>query len=152
MKGKMFDTFRAARVEDVDLISLHPVFSKNKSCKDVVKTYIQSSFNISYTILDKNGKPIAITGGFFLYDKVMEIWTIVDKKVFEIPIYYSRAMLFLLNKCFSIFDVNRMQIHVMADQPWAEHWGKFLGFTKEGLLKKYGPEGVDYFLFAKVRS
>lgn len=145
-------TFRKTKVEDLDLIDLHPVFDGDPHCVQTAKNYVRAPNSIAYTLLSPTGQPIAVAGGFFLYGKVMEIWTIVDKSVIKIPKYYSKAMKFLLEKMFSVLKVDRMQVHIKASEKWALSWAKFLGFEKEGLLRKYGSEGVDYYLFAKVRG
>lgn len=144
--------FRHPKIDDLDKINLHPVYSHGGNYKEVAEQYLRLPLNIAYTILDPLGEPLAIAGGLFIYNKVMEIWTIVDKRVFDMPLYYAKAMKSLLDSCFKNFDVNRLQVVIRADQPWALHWGKFLGFTKEGILRKYGQEGVDYIMFAKVRD
>ena len=44
----------------------------------------------------------------------------------------------------------RIQAAVRADWPEAQRFAEFLGLENEGLMRKYGPDGSDYFRFAKV--
>ncbi len=48
--------------------------------------------------------------------------------------------------------LRRVHTTIRADFPTAEKWIKILGFEKEGLMRKFGPEGEDHFLFSKVVS
>ncbi len=44
--------------------------------------------------------------------------------------------------------LNRLEISVAADHDAAIHWAERLGFTREGKMVKYGPDGSDFFLYA----
>lgn len=48
--------------------------------------------------------------------------------------------------------LKRVQTSIRADFPGAEKWIRLIGFEKEALMKKYGPEQEDHFLFSKVVS
>jgi hypothetical protein len=39
------------------------------------------------------------------------------------------------------------------DHDWEHHMerAEFLGFKKEGIMKKFGPEGADYIVMGKVK-
>jgi len=151
-KVSPFPVFRRYIPGDIDDLDLHPCFEGDDGCRErCAAIAAQSQLGVAYTILDESGTPLAVAGGFFLYSKVLEIWTLVDKRMVERPKFYSHAIKFLLEHQFDMLQLDRMQVHLRADQPWTERWGKFLGFEIEGTLKKYGEEGVDYFRFAKVR-
>ena len=47
-------------------------------------------------------------------------------------------------------ELVRIQAAVRADWPEAQRFAEFLGLENEGLMRKYGPDGSDYFRFAKV--
>jgi hypothetical protein len=46
--------------------------------------------------------------------------------------------------------VRRFQMSVRADFGPGIRWAKLLGFEPEGVLSKYGPDGADHILYAKV--
>lgn len=43
--------------------------------------------------------------------------------------------------------LHRFEITVAADHPEAIRWADRLGFTQEAKLRKYGPDGSDFFLY-----
>ena len=50
---------------------------------------------------------------------------------------------------FDDYDLKRLQITVSYHNNTAYKFAKSLYFKKEGVLKKYGPEGADYFMMAR---
>ena len=143
--------FRQYQDGDIDILDLHECFDGDLNAKERCKAIATAPFCVTYTILDETGMPLAVAGGFFQYSKVMEIWTLVDKRMKKKPKFYAHAIKFLLEHQFDMLQLERMQVHLRADQPWAKAWGRYLGFELEGTLRKYGEENADYYLFAKVR-
>jgi hypothetical protein len=47
------------------------------------------------------------------------------------------------------YDITRMQITVKCDHPIAVRFAKSLYFDVECRLRKYGPEGADYYSMAR---
>ena len=43
----------------------------------------------------------------------------------------------------------RLQCHVCSENVQATKWIEKMLFNQEGLLKHYGPEGRDYFVYAR---
>ena len=50
------------------------------------------------------------------------------------------------------FELDRVQCTIKASIPLAKKWISVLGFSEEGLMRKYGSDGSDHILFAKVRG
>ena len=44
----------------------------------------------------------------------------------------------------------RVQAGVRFDWPEAKRFAEFLGFEHEGIMRKYGPDGQDYYRMARV--
>ena len=44
----------------------------------------------------------------------------------------------------------RLQTAVRTDWPQAQRFAQFFGLENEGLMKKYGPDGTDYFRYSRV--
>lgn len=59
----------------------------------------------------------------------------------------TRIVRTILNAC----PLVRVQAHALADFELAHRWLEFLGFEREGLLRKFTPSGADVFLFARTR-
>ena len=45
-----------------------------------------------------------------------------------------------------------MHANVKADWMEAIRFAEFLGFEKEGLMKKFGPEGSDYLVMGRIKK
>lgn len=102
-----------------------------------------------YTVL-KDGKPIAILGFTMIYSKVADIWALVSKAAVANYLYYAKVAKQILEADIKRVKPNRVQIFVRADQTWAARWAQFLGLNLECVLSKYGEEGADYYMFARV--
>lgn len=150
-KTSPFPVFRPYKEGDIDFLDLLDVYDDDHNAKERCKNIAQAPFCQTYTILDETGMPLAVAGGFFMYSRVMEIWTLVDKRMKKKPKFYAHAMKFLVEHQFDMLRLERMQVIMRADQPWAKSWARFLGFELEGTLRKYGEENTDYYLFSKVR-
>jgi RimJ/RimL family protein N-acetyltransferase len=47
-------------------------------------------------------------------------------------------------------DLQRIQASVHTRDKQAIRYVEWLGFENEGLMKKFGPDGSDYYRFARV--
>lgn len=46
--------------------------------------------------------------------------------------------------------LRRLQATALASFPEGCRWLELLGFEREGRLRRYGPDGADHFLYARV--
>lgn len=107
----------------------------------------------AYTVtFPGSDSPLACFGSHWIDNGVIELWALVDREVENFAHYYARRTKLLLEFHFDQTKAHRAQIFIRADQPWCHRWAHYLGLTLEGRLKKYGADGSDYFLFAKVRE
>lgn len=150
----MNKAFRKVANFDFDLIDLHPAYEGDITVVERIRSWVGSGSPCvyAYTVQDKEGNPIAILGGMYIYSKVGELWAIVDKSVDKTPMYFARATKFLIDHEFERLQLDRMQLIVRADMPQLSNWAKFLGFQPEAVMRKYGELGIDHILFAKVRG
>ena len=78
-----------------------------------------------------------------------ETWAILDTcaKHYVREIYHcARA---ILDEAQTTF--RRIQAVVKADWPLAIRFVERLGFVREGRMRKFGPNGDDYYLYARVK-
>ncbi len=98
-----------------------------------------------------NGEtPLAIIGAFAFCAGVLHIWAIVSSEVKDTPIEFARSCVRVRDYYEKTFRHRRMQIDVRSDDPCLEKFAQFVGFSKEGLMKAYGPSGKDYWLYGRV--
>lgn len=94
-------------------------------------------------------KPIAIAGALEFIPGVLVAWSLLSDKIKECPIGFHRAMLYLIDFYLEA-GYRRIQITVRQDYEMGWRWAKTLGFKCEGIMRKYGPDGSDYLMFARV--
>lgn len=104
---------------------------------------------MSFTLLG-DGTPIVCGGIIPLWNGVCEGWVIGGKRIFQAKIKAARLIkkrtdLLCLNN-----NVSRLQTAVKAGFKEGYRFAKFLGLQDEGLMKKYGPDGSDYYRMAKI--
>ena len=97
-----------------------------------------------------NNVPIAAGGVHHLWDNVAEGWVIGSKLIWKYPITFGRAIKIRTDYLATNNNIKRIQTAVKSDCSKAIRFAEWLGFKREGLMKKYGPDGSDYYLYAKV--
>ena len=156
MKDKMFSyvPIRSAKVEDVDLIDPHEAFLQDKNVAERVKNCVLDKGQCkSFTILNKYGMPIAIIGGVYIFEKVVHVWGYTDKSIVnDNKQAFCYGVKSLSEWVLKNTGVERIQITVRSDMPWADRFAKFLGFKKEGVLVKYGEDLIDHNIYARVKE
>jgi hypothetical protein len=67
----------------------------------------------------------------------------------------ARHMTALTRFSAGVFDrapYRRIQAHALPTFPPAIRWLEMLGFSREGLLRKYSPSGHDMLLFSRIKE
>lgn len=111
--------------------------------------YFLKEIGMSFTGV-VNNKPIAAGGIFPLWDNVAEGWVLATNEIHRYPITLAKVikqrteMMCLNNK------IKRLQTSVKADSKLAIRFAEWLGLKQEGLMKKYGPDGSDYYRYARL--
>ena len=70
----------------------------------------------------------------------------LNPKPFAVAKYSSQ----LLQHVIEENKLTRVQASVHVDDKQAVRYVEWLGFENEGLMKKFGPDGSDYYRFARV--
>ena len=99
--------------------------------------------------LIEDGVVYAVAGMAELWDGVVEAWIIPTEAIKEKKMKTSRALWREFHSMSERLKPRRMQTSVRHDFVEAHRLVKFLGFQSEGLMKQYGPDGLDYERYAK---
>ena len=78
-----------------------------------------------------------------------EIWMVVNKDIDRDKFFLCRAAMRLSPYIAECLQLVRLQCHVCIDNVQASQWIEKMLFVQEGLLRKYGPDGRDYFVYAR---
>ena len=97
-----------------------------------------------------NNKPIAAGGICYLWDGVAEGWVLASRDIFKYPIFCAKTIKRRTDLLAKNNKLKRIQTAVKADSDTAIRFAEWLGFKREGLMKNYGPDGADHYLYAKV--
>lgn len=104
---------------------------------------------MSFTLL-ANDNPVCSGGVMPLWTGVAEGWVISSRRIFDFTLSAAKE----IKKRTDYICVNnkiwRLQTAVRADFKTGLRFAKWLGLEKEGLMKKYGPDGADYYKMAKI--
>ena len=101
----------------------------------------------AYTAVDQ-GEVLFCTGIVDLWPGTGEVWFIGSQEIHRKPrkvIEYCRGA---MRRCALENDLWRIQGVCRADWPSALRFAEFFGFENEGLMRRYGPEGADYYRVA----
>lgn len=100
----------------------------------------------AYSVFDR-GRIVAVFGFSRIFAHSYELWTLLSAELRETPLATCKVCKNVLR---SIPVATRIQMTTRADLRCGERWAKFLGFEKEGVMKRYGPDGADHILYARI--
>lgn len=141
---------RAYRDGDLDMITPHEGHKGDTTLKK--RAQVAAQMPHTCTVISPQGVPLFVCGGTLLFSRVAEVWAVVDKAVVEYPAYFCRAVKFLLEFYYDLYELQRMQMFVHSEMVWAAKWAGIFGFAYEGMLRNYGEDSKNYYLFSKVRG
>lgn len=126
--------------------SIDTDFNFYKSSRD---TMCEQTINGYAALLDD--KPIAIGGVHKLWDGVAEGWFIMGKYGKYYPIRLARIVKIMVKTMINDNKLFRLQASVCLNDKKALRFAKWLQFKEEGIMHKFGPDGVDYMRYAWVK-
>ena len=114
-----------------------------------VKLYKETIKHAYY--IEQNKSVEALGGLFPWWDGVGEVWMIPADDIQISSIMFIKAMGRLIDNL--IRDNNLWRIQATAEVGEEHHCRllRVLGFEKEGLMRKFGPDKEDHFRYAKVK-
>lgn len=114
---------------------------------EYLKLFAQSG--PSYTGIG-DGRIYAMFGVFELWPGVSEAWLIPSRHIDRKTIAMHRASLLFFEHAASRMGTKRLQFTVHAQNVRADRWAQRCYFKREGLMEKYGPDGSDYWMYARM--
>lgn len=105
----------------------------------------------AFTIWD-GGAPVAAGGVVVLWKGVGEAWLHLSQWFPEHPLSAFRIVRQLLNAIIHDAQLRRVQAPIRLDMPANIRLVEHLGFEPEGILKRWGPEGADYVMYARMEN
>ena len=100
-------------------------------------------------ILD--GRVIGSAGIMTMWPGVGEAWLLFSKEVENHKRFVYETVTEYLITLVCDLDLRRVQAHCNANLPVAIRFLEQMGFEREGLMRKYGTDGSDHYLYSIVR-
>jgi len=103
----------------------------------------------AWTLFYKS-EPALVMGLEYKFPTNYEAWIVPGKLSIEHGTLLSRGARRFFDKIGPKLGLRRMQIVVNVHHEDAVRWAKFLKFKREGVMTSYGPEGADYYMYART--
>ena len=84
-----------------------------------------------------------------MWQGVAEGWVLSSKQIFDYKIKAAGSIKKRLDYICTNNNIQRLQSAVKAEFLIGVRFAEWLGLTKEGLMKKYGLDGSDYWRMVK---
>jgi len=97
-----------------------------------------------------NGKPIFAAGMKIIWNGVAEGWVLATKDALDHPLLIAKAIRKDFARIAKENNINRVQTAVRADYTTGLKFAKWLGLEEEGLMKKFGFDGSDQYMYARL--
>jgi len=130
--------------EDLEMIETNFHFPESSKAAMMKESCISA-----YTALLES-KVFMIGGVYGLWKDVGEAWFIMSSIAYDKPFAAAKYSSILLDHVQEDAKLQRIQASVHTNDKQAIRYVEWLGFENEGLMKKYGPDGSDYYRFARV--
>lgn len=143
-------TFRVIPFEPEHFEQLQ-VQKAQKYFSDYVQNYanygkILKETGLAFTGITDEGI-VGCSGVVYRNPKVVEAWAVLS---ILFPKYSFQATKAILKFLKEHQELHRVQIAVNLEFQQGHRWAQMLGFTPEGIMKKYDEFGNDHMLYAKV--
>jgi|TARA_R110002072_G_scaffold85965_1_gene194216 hypothetical protein len=96
------------------------------------------------------GKIICMFGCLPLWNGVGEAWLITDVSLPNHARPFHRVTKIILDRFMSELNLVRLQITIHQSNVLAYKWAKVLYFKEEGVLRKFGPDGSNFYMMART--
>lgn len=99
-----------------------------------------------------HGQPIAIWGITPLWAGTSEAWFMLEEKARKFAVTMTKIAKLFLSFKFQEHGLHRLQITVRCGDNRAYKWAKAIGFKEEGRMRKYAPDGSDFYIMSIIKG
>ncbi len=103
------------------------------------------------TIVDPEERIVVCVGVRHLWEGVGEIWMVFSPLAAKYPrtVSFLRTMIAYLQE---VMGYHRLQATIDTSWAAAIRFVEHMGFIKEAVMKRYGPNGADHALYALIQE
>ena len=106
--------------------------------------------SIAYSFFNEKGRFVFCGGILIHHPGFGEGWVLCSEEVKYYPITVFKFTKMYLNRIIKDNNLYRVQVTTRSNWPQAQRFVRMLGFTPEGILRKYGPDKSDYKMYARI--
>lgn len=103
----------------------------------------------AYTLFDGD-RPIVSAGVAIMWPGVGESWMIVSKYIKKYPLSVYKSVSQIMNGIIKQMQLYRIQTVIKEDDDVAIVWIERLGYTREGVLRQFGPDKQNYLMYGRI--
>lgn len=103
-----------------------------------------------WTLTDPEGEIGCIQGYSIFWQGLAMAGGVVTKSVAKYPVAYMKVVREYLEIFCKDDKIHRLEAYTKVDYPPGHKWLQGLGFERESVLKAYGPDKADYYLYRRL--
>lgn len=96
-----------------------------------------------------DGRILLCAGFSCMWPGVLVVWMIPTTRIGAIPFRVARCLRRYVDRIAKDFGAHRLQTTTHAD-PMHARWMRFLGFSQEGIMRKFTHDKKDMLMFSRV--
>ena len=97
-----------------------------------------------------NDKPIFAAGMKMVWGQVAEGWVIATSEMWKHPLGVAKAIKKDFARVAKENNITRVQSAIRKDFSEGQRFAEWLGLEKEGLMRKWGFDGSDQYMYARL--
>jgi len=97
-----------------------------------------------------NDKPIFAAGMKMIWGQVAEGWVIASSDMWKYPLGVARAIRKDFARVAKEHNIKRVQTAIRKDFAQGKRFAEWLGLENEGLMRKFGFDGSDQYMYARI--
>lgn len=104
----------------------------------------------AFSVFSDDGLLIVIAGVGIMWEGVGHAWSVPGVYADDYKVSFYKAIKSYLDKVIKENDLHRVQCYVHVDYVISQKYVEHLGFEREGLLRKFGSDKADYYIYARL--
>jgi hypothetical protein len=105
--------------------------------------------NLAFTGI-VNDNPIFAAGMKMIWGQVAEGWVIATSEMWKHPLGVAKAIKKDFARVAKENNITRVQSAIRKDFKEGQRFAEWLGLEKEGLMRKWGFDGSDQYMYARL--
>jgi len=145
----------------IALVPFNPVHALNIRIGDAASIAMRENLNFAdlmaaqaasghaITVL-LHGTPAACFGSVSIWKGLEEMWCLLEERARKYPMAMTKIAIAYRDYRVIAGNLRRLQLNVRCSDQRAFRWAKAIGFEPEAKMRRYGPDGSDFYLMSRV--